>query len=244
MKNFIVKLTFWMFGSVVMFAGTFEPSDFSDEWEPDTLKSLSGRMETGINLGYASLNNQSAAFQNSVFTDYNESLANAVNFGAYLGYNITNHWNVRLQYKYATTSGSALYNIGLKSTGSNASSLYYVEDHYQFHQVGPMVFYRVNLIKEKVYLAPGLGASFMYFRNDGVADVNFIQQSNAALIDGYIGLEYFLSNHVGCGLTYYMSSPVQFNNTSMQYSESSSVNIEAQDRFVFSDLSFRLMFLF
>ncbi len=229
---------------LAIFAGVLDPADFAHEWEKDSITSKSGRLETGFNLGFANLQNNSSNLKTSSFSDYNDQLTGGMNFGAYVGYNVSNRFNVRIQYKYLTTQSSALYSVGLKSTGSDQSSLIYMEDNYQFHQVGPMVFYRINLFKEQLFLAPGLGASFIAFQNNGMTEVSYSQKSQAAVVDGYLGLEYFMSNHLGFGFSYYLSSPVEFINTSFEQDSDGNLQLQADDSFNLSDFSFRLMYLF
>ncbi len=243
MKKVIGQVTLCLL--VPMFLYGKGPDEMNPEemtYTTEQLSSLRGRFETGVHVGYVNMANASQNTKNTSLSDYSSELSGGVNAGAYVGYNFTNHWNVKLQYKYRSAKGSALYTMQMKST---ASPLLYLEDHYQFHQMGAVVNYRFNLYDGRLFFAPGAGGSFIHFQNNGQLVSDYSQTSNAAILDGYLALEYFISNNIGIGFTYYASSEVNFKDPKLNMSESDGTSlIGADTKFSFTDMSFRLMVVF
>lgn len=216
-----------------------ESYDFEDDHE--NLKTLGGRLETGFNVGVSSFGNASYNHKTAGFVDYNSDLSSGMNAGAYVAYNFTNRFNVRVQYKYSSTKSSALYVMPTKST---ANDLIYMEDHYMFHQLGTAVYYRLNLYQGKLFLAPGVGVSSVSFKNNAQLVVSYSQQSYSTSFDSYLSLEYFISNHIGMGVTSYASSQVTFNEAKVKLAEEAVLGVAPDNKFNFSDVSFRFMYLF
>lgn len=208
-----------------------------EEFPIDTLQTTAKRFELGVKLGYSYIKNFTLNEKTTVYQSYNKGLQQGTNFGAYAAYHVSDRFKVKLAYAFRNSQNSELYRI---TNSSDSTELMNLSNNYSIHSFTSMLSYRYNLYRNRVFLSPGVGVGYVIFHDDGQRKYEYTQTNKGITFNAELGLEYYISNHIGFGF-FYEFSAADLNTISI----SDSYNLAAPDtQFNFSDFNFRFIWLF
>lgn len=218
-----------------------EYTPYQEGVDPEFLSDLRSRFECSIGTGYSHINNLTPNAFTSDLADYSQKLANGIKADVGIGYNITNHLQVKIQYAFRTSKASGVF---VWQDSNNAESLIHISNHYYFNQLGAGVQYRFRILGERLFLVPELGAAYLFYKNEGEYNVSYIQQSNGWMLNTGLGIDYLASDIIGIGL-HSNYSYTTFPGANVEYETPvSDTSIPADTEFNFWDVSIKFMVFF
>lgn len=238
------NLSIFLFASIIFMVNgqnSEEVKPYQEGVDPEFLTDLKSRFECSVGIGYSNIINRTSNAFVSHFDNYSPKLSNGIKAELEVGYNISNQFQVKLEYAFRTSGASSVY---VMQDANESESLVYIANNYYFNQLEALVQYRFRLVGERLFVVPEIGLGYLFFKNEGEYITSYLQQSSGWMFDAGIGLDYLASDIIGIGLhANYVNTVFSDANINDEL-DAIITSIEPDTKFSFWDISVKFLVFF